>query len=160
MSKSRFPSPPPKGMVGPRVNCLSRIIRIKFNEVLNDEGLFSGQHHIIMLLFHNDGQTVGQIAKHLGVAPATASVSIKRMEKAGFIKRKADEKDARTVKIFLTDKGRSVMKNIGDKMNEQEKRITSCLTEEEISVLSDMLDKIIKNIIAQENIQEQEDKNV
>lgn len=154
MSKSRFPSPPPRGMIGPRVNCLSRMIRIKFNEVLNDEGLFSGQQHIIMLLFHEDGQTVGQIAKRLGVAPATASVSIKRMEKSGFIKRKADEKDARTVKIFLTEKGRAIMENIHNKMNEQEKRITDGLDEEEVNQLSDILDKVIKNII------EQEDKNV
>lgn len=154
MSKSRFPSPPPRGMIGPRVNCLSRMIRIKFNEVLNDEGLFSGQQHIIMLLFHEDGQTVGQIANRLGVAPATASVSIKRMEKSGFIKRKADEKDARTVKIFLTEKGRAIMENIHNKMNEQEKRITDGLDEEEVNQLSDILDKVIKNII------EQEDKNV
>lgn len=150
MSKSRFPSPPPKGMVGPRVNCLSRMIRIKFNEVLNEEGLFSGQHHIIMLLFHNDGLTVSQIASHIGIAPATASVSIKRMEKAGFIQRKTDEKDARTVKIFLTDKGRAIMEHIREKMNEQERRITACLSEDEVGRLSDMLDKIIENIIEQE----------
>lgn len=150
MSKNRFPSPPPKGMVGPRVNCLSRIIRTKFNEVLNEEGLFSGQHHIVMSLFHDDGQTVGQIAKHLGVAPATASVSIKRMEKAGFIKREADENDARTVKIFLTDKGRDVMQNIRDKMDEQEKKITSCLSESEVAYLTDTIDKIIKNFMEQE----------
>lgn len=154
MSKNRFPSPPPKGMVGPRVNCLSRMIRIKFNEVLKEEGLFSGQHHIIMLLFHNDGQTVGEIAKHLGIAPATASVSIKRMEKSGFIQRKADDKDARTVKIFLTDKGGAVMEHICEKMNAQEKRITACLDEKEVSQLSDILDKIIENII------EQGDENV
>lgn len=150
MSKNRFPSPPPKGLVGPRVNCLSRIIRTKFNEVLNEEGLFSGQHHIVMCLFHDDGQTVGQIAKHLGIATATASVSIKRMEKAGFIKREADENDARTVKIFLTDKGRDVMQNIRIKMDEQEKKITSCLSEAEVTHLTDTIDKIIKNFMEQE----------
>lgn len=151
MFKTRHPEPPPKGMLGPRIHCLSRMIKIKFNEVLNDEGLFSGQHHIIMLLSHGDGKTVGQIAKHLGVAPATVSVSVKRMEKAGFITRKPDENDARTTKIYLTQKSNDMLGRIKEKMDEQEKVLSEGLTESEVNHLSDLLDKIIKNFVEKED---------
>lgn len=151
MFNRRHPEPPPKGMLGPRVNCLSRIIRIEFNEVLNSEGLFSGQHHIIMLLAHDDGLTVGQLAKRLGIAPATVSVSLKRMEKAGFIIKKADKKDARTTKIYLTDKSNDMLGRIKEKMAQQEKLLCNGLSEDEVNQLSDLLDKVIRNFIAKED---------
>lgn len=34
--------PPPEGIIGPRVNYLSRLVRRRFNEVIAEEGLFSG----------------------------------------------------------------------------------------------------------------------
>ncbi|MFR5875585.1 MAG: MarR family winged helix-turn-helix transcriptional regulator [Eubacterium sp.] len=144
------PSPPPQGMIGPRVTRISRILRRRFNKVSNEEGLFSGQQHIILLLKHNRGLTVGQLAERLGVAPATVSVSIKRMEKAGFVEKTADENDARITKLYLTEKGEAAPDHIKEKMDSQEKYITNGMSKEEVRLFSDLLDKAINNLLEQE----------
>lgn len=65
--------------------------RVNFNKAVADEGLFAGQHKIIMFLKIQGSATIGQIAEETGTAPSTVSVSIKRMEKAGFVKEKAKQ---------------------------------------------------------------------
>lgn len=142
--------PPARGMIGPRITQISKALRKRFNQAAAEEGLFSGQQHIILLLKHNEGLTIGQVAEATGVAVATASVSIKRMEKAGFVERRADEKDARLTKLYLTERGKAAPENIRIKMDNQEQHITKGLSREEIMQLSDLLDTVLKNIKEQE----------
>lgn len=149
--KCKHPEPPARGMIGPRITRVSKVLRCRFNQAASEEGLFSGQQHIILLLKHNEGLTVSQIAKATGVATATTSVSVKRMEKAGFITRKADENDARITKLYLTEKGKAAPDNIKAKMDSQEQFITNGLTDEEVLLLSDLLDKVISNLKEQED---------
>lgn len=81
--------PPPEGVIGPRVNYLSRLVRRRFNEVIAEEGLFSGQQDILFAIVDNEGVTSSQLSSMSGVSAATISVSVKRMEKAGFIIKKS-----------------------------------------------------------------------
>lgn len=148
--KIRLPKPPERGMLGPRINRASKMIRRRFNEAVNEEGLFSGQQHIILLLKHNEGLTVGQIAEAIGVATATASVSVKRMEKAGFLVRRSDECDARITKLYLTEKGYYATEHIKEKMDALEQIMAKGLTEEEKLLLSDLMDRIIDNFNEQD----------
>lgn len=145
-----LPNPPQRGMLGPRINRASKMIKRKFNEAVNEEGLFSGQQHIVLILKHNEGLTVGQIAEIIGVATATASVSIKRMEKAGFVIRKSDENDSRITKIYLTEKGHCATEHIKNKMDALEQIVSKGLTDEEILLLSDLMEKIINNLDEQD----------
>lgn len=139
-------TPPPKGTIGPRVNYLSRLLRHRFNNVVNEMGLFSGQQDIILFLLENEGATVSRCAKHLGVTNATASISVKRLEHSGFLIKKANENNARITNLYLTEKGRNVPEYIREKMDYQEKYITKGMTEEEILILSDFLDRAIQNL--------------
>lgn len=96
MGFKKHNAPPPRGTIGPRIMCLSRLIRQKFNEAAAEQGLFSGQQDIIMLIVEQEGITLSKLAEKLEVSTATASVSVKRMEKAGFIVKKQDKNDARS----------------------------------------------------------------
>lgn len=140
----------PRGMIGPRITDVSRLLRMRFNRAAQEEGLFAGQQHIIIMLEKNGGLTVSQISKKLCVSTATASVSIKRLEKAGFVKKVQDENDARITKIYLTEKGKLVPCRIKQKMDAQESDITAGLSENEVGELSDMLDRILKNLEKEE----------
>ena len=129
---------------------VARLERINFNRAVAEEGLFAGQHKIIMFLKFQGSATIGEIAKETGTKPSTISVSVKRMEKAGFVKRRQSKADGRITKILLTAKGQAVPENIHHKMEAEEKMLTNGLTEDEINILSDLLDKIIKNFNAKE----------
>lgn len=139
------PPPPERGMIGPRIGRVSRISKLNFNKAVAEEGLFSGQHHIIMLLKEHEKMTVSEIAQEIGVAYSTASVSLKRLEKAGFVSKLSDSEDARKTYIVLTKKGDSVPENIKKKLDSQEEIITKGMTTDEIMLLSDLLDKIFEN---------------
>jgi len=56
--------------------------------------------------------TVGQVADALGNAKNTMSDKISRLEKKGLIARSRDEADRRVSRILVSEKGRSILKNI------------------------------------------------
>lgn len=153
-NKRPLPPPPPRGNIGARIGFISRKSKNYFNQVVSEEGLFAGQHHIIMMLERVGCATVSQIAEEMRTTSATASVSIKRLEKAGFVEKKSSDSDARITKIYLTDKALAVTQRIKAKMDEAEESLTQGLTQEEKYQLSDLLDKVVNNIISQKECDE------
>lgn len=151
MKKNEKCIPPPKGMIGPRINYLSRLMRKAFNEAASEEGLFSGQTDILFFINKNEGCTLGELSKELGVAVATASVSVKRMEKAGFILKKADEKDARLTRLYPTDRAKQAPENIRKKMDSLDEVIKKGMSAEEAEMLSMLLEKAIYNLKKEED---------
>lgn len=146
MNKEKRMSPLPKGMIGPRSMMLSKLLRNAFNEAVAEQGLFSGQQDILLIIVENEGLTLSDLAKKLGVASATASVSVKRMEKTGFIVKKPDENDARIIRLYPTEKARTAPENIKKKMDSLEDIITQSMTEAQVNELLELLDIAIENM--------------
>lgn len=151
--KKDCPPPPKRGLIGPRLGMASRIMRSEFNQAVSEEGLFAGQHDIIMTLMREKEATISKIAEEIGVATSTISVSIKRMEKAGFVAKKPSDKDGRISVVYLTEKGKAAPKHIKEKLDAQEKELTKGLSKEETETLSDLLDKIILTMFEKEEKQ-------
>ncbi len=139
--------PPPEELIGPRVNFLSRLIRCRFNDVISEEGLYSGQQDVIFAVLDNEGITSSKLADITGVSAATMSVSIKRMEKSGFIIKKPDEKDARIMHIYPTDKARAVPGNTRRKMDELESIIRKGLDDDKALEFAHYLQRAIDNLL-------------
>lgn len=139
--------PPPRELIAPRVMCLSKLLRQSFNETVAEQGLFSGQQDIVLALVENEGITLSELAKLLDVSSATASVSIKRMEKAGFIIKKADKKDARITRLYPTEKAKQAPENIKNKMDSLESILKKNMTEKQAQQLSDLLELAIQNLL-------------
>lgn len=138
---------PPAELVGPRVMHLSKILRRIFNESLAEQGLFSGQQDILFTVIGKEGITLGELAKKLGVSCATASVSVKRMEKAGFIIKKEDNDNARIIRLYPTEKAKSAPEKTREKMDSMEAVIKKGMSEEEQAQLSYLLEKAIRNFV-------------
>lgn len=150
MGNPKHCCPPPKNMIGPRVNHLAKYLRKALNQAISEQGLFSGQQDILFNVLENEGITLGELADLLGVAVATASVSVKRMEKAGFIYKKADGSDARVIRLYPTDKARQAPENIRHKMDLIDDVLKSGMSESEIEAFSALLDRAIDNIKKEE----------
>lgn len=138
--------PPPEGIIGPRVNYLSRLVRRRFNEVIAEEGLFSGQQDILFAIVDNEGVTSSQLSSMSGVSAATISVSVKRMEKAGFIIKKADDNDARIIRLYPTQRAKALPQNLRHKMDEFEETLCMGMSKEEVLKFSRCLELAIKNL--------------
>ena len=74
---------------------------------LEDTGLGSGQIPVLLELERHGEMNQRALAEKVRVTPATISGMLKRMERAGFISRTADENDARVSLVRLTDEGRA-----------------------------------------------------
>lgn len=77
--------------------------------LLENREIHPGQMPILVELCKLDGCNQTQLAKGLGVSSASVGMSLKRMEKAGYIARKADEKDLRTNTVCLTQEGKEML---------------------------------------------------
>ena len=49
--------------IGPRVMELSKYLRKNFNAAVAEQGLFSGQQDILLLLIRQPGMTLGQLSR-------------------------------------------------------------------------------------------------
>ena len=105
-----------------------------------------GQIPIIRLLGSIEGLSQKEIAGKLNIKPPTVNVSVQRMEKAGLAYRRADKKDQRITRIYLTDKGKEINERIADMMEENESIITANFTESELCLLKRMLRQVSKNL--------------
>lgn len=142
--------PPPPGIIGPRVSYLSKLLRREFNKAAAEQGLFSGQQDILFRINENEGITLRELAGLLGVASATASVSVKRMEKAGFIIKKPDEADGRIIRLYPTEKAKQSPLKIREKMEKMDLILKQGMTEKEVAELSRLLDLAVANLDKEE----------
>lgn len=138
-------------MVGPKITFLSKVLRKKFNESLAEQGLFSGQQDVLFSVIFEEGITIGELAKKLNVSCATASVSVKRMEKAGFVIRKEDKDNARIIRLYPTEKAKAAEQKTREKMDSVEACIKFDMSEDEQKQLVVLLDKAISNFICRED---------
>ena len=84
-------------LIGDYQVCMTKILK-KFK-------LYVGQPAILFLLQEKSGRTQNELAKELGVSKATIGVSLRRMENAGLVNRITDLRDARCIRVSLTDRG-------------------------------------------------------
>ena len=71
-------------------------------------GVHEGQQFILRVLWAEDGQTPGEIARRLGLATPTVTRAATRMEAAGLLRREPHPGDRRLVRLLLTERGRSL----------------------------------------------------
>ena len=80
-----------------RMSFLSMFMRIdrrfmgKCFGQMQELGIYPGQIPVLGLLAYKDGLSQREIAEHLRIKPPTVNVTVQRLEKAGFLFRKADE---------------------------------------------------------------------
>ncbi len=91
---------------------------------------------------HDDGVTQRDLARRLSIAAPTLSVMLQKMEKAGYIERRADENDQRLTRIYVTADGERVHEQIHGIMAEAITEMTGTLTPEEREELARLLGKL------------------
>lgn len=120
--------------------------RYAISTSLSGMNLYRGQPEILEYLNEHGDCSQKELADFLGVTPASIATSLKRMSKAGFIERTADEKDRRVNRLRLTEKGNEVRLAGKAECDRTDKAMFSGFTDEEITAFSDMLSKIAQNL--------------
>jgi DNA-binding MarR family transcriptional regulator len=86
----------------------SRAVTARYRPMLEAIGLTYPQYLVMMLLWEQDEQTVGQLGARLALDSGTLSPLLKRLTAAGLVTRHRRVEDERSVSIALTDAGRAL----------------------------------------------------
>jgi DNA-binding MarR family transcriptional regulator len=86
----------------------SRAVTARYRPMLEAIGLTYPQYLVMMLLWEQDEQTVGQLGSRLALDSGTLSPLLKRLTAAGLVTRHRRVEDERSVAISLTDAGRAL----------------------------------------------------
>jgi len=86
----------------------SRAVTARYRPMLEELGLTYPQYLVMMLLWEQDNQTVGQLGSRLALDSGTLSPLLKRLTTAGLVSRHRRVEDERSVSIALTDAGRAL----------------------------------------------------
>ena len=86
----------------------SRAVTARYRPMLDELGLTYPQYLVMMLLWEEDNQTVGQLGTKLALDSGTLSPLLKRLTAAGLVTRHRRIEDERSVSISLTEEGRAL----------------------------------------------------
>jgi DNA-binding MarR family transcriptional regulator len=86
----------------------SLAINRAYKPVLDSLGLTYPQYLVLMVLWQQDGQSVGAIGERLLLDSSTLTPLLKRLETAELIRRDRNPQDERQVLVTLTRKGRTL----------------------------------------------------
>ena len=126
-----------------------RLIRMYYSRIqsqLAEAGLYRGQPPILMLLYKNDGMSQKEMARALNLSPATMTVTLKRMEKAGLVLREMDEHDQRILRVHLSEKGREMCETGESRIGVVTAELLEGFTLEEQQQLNEYLGRIARNM--------------
>src|ERR671926_1234847 len=86
----------------------SRAVTARYRPMLDELGVTYPQYLVLMLLWEQDGQTVGQLGNRLALDSGTLSPLLKRLTAAGLVTRHRRADDERSVSVRLTEAGRAL----------------------------------------------------
>ena len=125
---------------------ISVIHRYKISKSASSVGLYFGQPRILEYITENDACTQKDVAKAMHVSPASAAVTLKRLEKAGFITRHIDKTDSRKNHLSVTEKGAYALKAFRGICDSTDEDMFKGFSEEERETLHRLLTRLHKNL--------------
>lgn len=106
------------------------------------EGLVPSHGDILVCLYKNNKMTMKDIANCIHRTKPTVTVLIDKLEKLGYLKRAASDKDSRSTYVILTQKGEDFKATFDQISNNLNKMLNKNLSENEVKLLEELLKKM------------------
>jgi len=114
-------------------------------------GIHPSQHHFLMYIAKNGACTQNSIAEAMEVSAATVAVSLKKLEKGGYIEKQISQSDSRSNLIALTDKGVDVVEQSKEMFEQVDRGMFASITEEEQQQFHNFMERVISNLKTMED---------
>jgi len=125
---------------------VSRLVGGRMRLKLEGMGLHHAQGMILSQLWQHDGIAQNVLAQALHITPPTATNTLQRMERDGWINRRRDSTDQRIVRVYLTEKASALRVEVRASFQELDKELTSMLTDNERGILMASLLKVHRHL--------------
>lgn len=127
-------------------NHMARLFAQRLHERIRPLGLAPAQFMTLLELWTADGLTQSDLVERLDVEQATMANTLGRMERDGLIERRADERDARARRIYLTARARTLRKPAEDAANEVNAMALGSMDQDERTQLIDGIARAINGL--------------
>lgn len=125
---------------------VARMQRCVVSGRVKQTGVYRSQHQILMYISANPDATQKDIARMHEVSTATIAVSLKKLEKGGYIRRAVDASDNRCNRLQVTEKGQRVVNQSYEIFQNVEREMFEGFTEEDFQKLEEFLNRMYRNM--------------
>ena len=102
------------------------------------------QYWLLRLLNQAGSLSISEVANELGIAISSATISCKRLEKAGLLTRERQLHDERVVRVALTGKGLAQIDAWRQRKREALTRMLNVLDSQEQQALQSMIERVLE----------------
>lgn len=113
------------------------------NDMVRGTGLTLQQVHTIEVLGAQGAMRMKELAAMMGITTGTMTINIDKLEKAGYVERKPNESDRRSIFVSLTKNGEDLFVSHDELHLTLTEDIASSLDEHEKKILTDLLGRLI-----------------
>lgn len=128
---------------------LFRLTDQSFRRVIDKKvagtGVYRSQHRILMMLGEHPDCSQTELAETLDISSAAVAVTLKKMERAGYISRQCNAEDNRMNHVVMTEKGKRTIDISLSYFQEIEDALLKGFSEDEMGLLEEFFLRIIKN---------------
>lgn len=134
-------------LITKRVTRLSKYTQFHMDEVLKQYKLSTGLYPFLLALDSEEGINLECISKKVNVDKAMSTRSVQKLIDLNYIVKHTDAKDSRACQLFLTDKAKEIIPAIKSELVLWNKEITADLSNEEIILFVELLEKIFARAV-------------
>jgi DNA-binding MarR family transcriptional regulator len=113
-----------------------------FAQELRPLGIHPGEFALMRYVGSSEGHSQQALAERLAIPPSRMVAKVDALEEAGLIERRPDPTDRRVRALYLTPKGRRLLKRAGEIAVEFESRLCADLDARERDELIDLLQRL------------------
>ena len=118
----------------------------RMHGLLDELGLHRGQAFVLRALWDQDGITQSELTERLNRSPSTTTKTVQWLERAGLVKRGADDSDERISRVHLTGAGRDIRPAVEEAWNRLDRQIFQGFSNQELALFSDFLVRVCQNL--------------
>lgn len=121
---------------------VSRLFKSETERRLRKHGVHAGQEFVLACLWEEDGLAPGELARRIGVEAGTVTRALRRMTASGLVRRDRDDRDARRVRVWLTERGKALRTVVPDVTRRIEADAVARLSTRELATLVALLERV------------------
>ena len=116
-----------------------------YNLLAAQNGITQGVGYVLLII-EREGTPATKVAPLMGMSSSSLSRLLKNMEDTGLIYKESNSKDKRVVKVFLTEKGVELRRNVKRAVIGFNEKICEKISKEEFEVFSKVTNMIKEQV--------------
>ena len=130
--------------ISARILLIHELMRARQRAFLAEHGLTHEEYDVLTLLVNNhDSASPGTIGRELGLTTGAVTNRVDRLEKKGYVTRRPDPRDRRSLQVQMTPTGRKARTDAVLAAGKGESVVVQTLTERERTQLIRLLRKLV-----------------